>query len=411
MKNYEEFIDGLRQDTEIPAEVDAKFEQTLSELPNISVHKKRKSMKWVKWVSSVAAVFVLGIGFCYTNPVLAAKIPIIGRIFEQVEQDVTYSGDYKEKGTVLVSEEGSGEDNADTTTKYTTKDQGLEITASEVYCDGYSIFLTAKITSEAGGFDHIQSHYTGGFRDGEATMTQGIYTNGNWQMEDGSKSGELLNNNFEGSVLDDHTFIGMMKFDLDEVISGDGVLNLNLSFLGYDDINWLENDDLTPYYKFEGNWQFSIPYTVDTETAKEITVNQKSDLGYGIEKVFLSPYQLIVFTEVPYTTLSEEEFSREDYKNLLKETPGAEDDEDTMTYEEYINFKSYADRDLSVFNQDGEVLMFQGGDTEKTVFAVKGLDISDLHIFVGQKFGDLSRETDMEKAKSIAIMEVDVKVN
>ena len=37
----------------------------------------------------------------------------------------------------------------------TASDQGLTITASEVYSDGYSIYLAVEVESEEGGFSNI----------------------------------------------------------------------------------------------------------------------------------------------------------------------------------------------------------------------------------------------------------------
>lgn len=55
---------------------------------------------------SVAIIGTLGLG--YFNPVLAAKIPLIGKIFDKVEDDITYSGDYTDRETVLTNEDYAG---------------------------------------------------------------------------------------------------------------------------------------------------------------------------------------------------------------------------------------------------------------------------------------------------------------
>ena len=44
----------------------------------------------------VAAALVLAFGICAANPVLAAKIPLIGRIFQIEEKKVSYPGNYSE---------------------------------------------------------------------------------------------------------------------------------------------------------------------------------------------------------------------------------------------------------------------------------------------------------------------------
>ena len=413
MKKYEDFIEGLQKEVEVPGEVLAKFEDTLINLPEKSTgqeHRKGKMKIWMKAAVSAAAVLALGTGFCLTNPVLAAKIPIIGKIFERVEEDVTFSGDYKEKADILTTEQDNTSEPGDTS--YTVKDQGVEFTASEIYCDGYSIFLTAKIQVEAGGLNNIPAHYTNRFAGEDEKTAQTIYTDGEWNVQNENKSERLWDNNFEGKVLDDHTYIGMMKIDLEDLTKKNGIIDLQLSFLGYDDLNELDSDDISASHKIEGNWEFSLPYTVDFEDAGEITVNKKSEEGYGISKIFVSPYQLVVYTDIPYTTLSEEEFSREEFENVMgeknKEIEAA--GERPVTYEEFLNEKRYEYYDLCIFNQDGQTLTPQWTDAEKSVFAVKGLDISKLYIFMGNDLLELEKETDMNAAKEKAVLEAEIEV-
>ena len=150
---------------------DEKLNQILKQAlaPEISdreirIHRRRKDkmMKFGnigKGAAAAAAAAIIGIGgLGYFNPVLAAKIPLIGKIFEKVEDNAIYSGDYTDKKTVLTNEDHAG--NLDTS-DYTVSDQGITLTASEAYCDGYSIFLTVNIASEDADFTHIPQHYTG----------------------------------------------------------------------------------------------------------------------------------------------------------------------------------------------------------------------------------------------------------
>jgi len=411
MKRYEEFIEGLQQDTEIPVEVWSKFEKTLSELPEISTQKNKVTKRWIKVAASVAAVLAFGVGFCYANPTLAAKIPIIGRIFERIEDDVTFSGNYKEKGNILTAEQENASEPVDTT--YTVKDQGVEITASEIYCDGYSIFLTAKIQVEAGGLSNISAHYTSRFiGEDEETTAQGIYTDGNWSLKNGNLSGNLINSDFEGSVLDDNTYVGMIKINLDELPTNGDVLNLQLSQIGYDDLNEADSEDISASHRIEGNWSLSIPYSVDTENTREIVVNEKTEDGFGISKVFVSPYQLVVYMDIPYTTLNEDEFTKEDFEAAWAEkTKGIEDaGESPVTYEDYLKEKQYEYCEVSAFNQDGEVLLMEEIENGQGVFAAKGMDISQLQIFLGKEVGDVVAESDINVVRENAILEVDVEV-
>ena len=200
---------------------DEKLDQILKQAlaPEIStreirIHRRRKYKmkkfsKIGKFAAAAAAAAIIGIGgLGYYNPALAAKIPLIGKIFEKVQDNVTYSGDYSDKETVLTNEDHAG--NLDTS-DYSVSDQGITLTVSEIYCDGYSIFLTVNIEAEEADFTHIPEHYTG-MNAADNRTAAGFYIGGTWSV-DGS-SPEWLENTFEGEVIDRHTFAGILKINL-----------------------------------------------------------------------------------------------------------------------------------------------------------------------------------------------------
>ena len=168
----------------------------------------------------------------------AAKIPLIGKIFEKVEDDATYSGDYTDKKIVLTNEDSAG--NLDTS-DYTVSDKGITLTASEAYCDGYSIFLTVNIESEDADFTNIPLHYTG-MNAADNQTAAGFYIFGTWSV-DGS-SPEWLENTFDGEVIDSHTFAGMLKINLAEKHAGSGELSLTVNGLGYDDDTMIGGEEI-----------------------------------------------------------------------------------------------------------------------------------------------------------------------
>ena len=198
----------------------------------IRIHKRRKDKMGIfrkigTGVAAAVAAAVLGVGgLGYFNPVLAAKIPLIGKIFEKVEEDATYSGDFSDKKTVLTKEDAAG--NLDTS-DYTVSDKGITLTASEAYCDGYSIFLTVNIESEDADFTHIPRHYTG-MNIADDKTAAGFYIDGKWRVD--GRSDEWLENTFDGEVIDSHTFAGMLKINLAEKHAGSGELSLTVNVLG-----------------------------------------------------------------------------------------------------------------------------------------------------------------------------------
>ncbi len=365
---------------------DEKLDQILKQAlaPEISdreirIHRRRKDKmnKYAKIgkcaVAAVAATVIGILGLGYFNPVLAAKIPLIGKIFEKVEDAVTYSGDYMDQKTVLTNEDHAG--NLDTS-DYTISDKGITLTASEVYCDGYSIFLTVNIESEDGDFTHIPKHYTGMNVTDDRTAA-GFYIGGTWSV-DGS-SPEWLENTFDGEVIDNHTFAGMLKINLAEKHTGSGELNLNVSGLGYDDDRMLDAGEISASHWTDGSWNIVIPFTVNGTDVKIIEVGEKKG-NITLEDVVVSPYQVIVHATTPG---EQRELTDDRREKLLSKDPNMTDAE----MFELLGW-SYEPCYTICFNQDEERLYSDMEMAGRAGFAVQGKEINKLFVFIFDNLDD-----------------------
>ena len=314
----------------------------------IQIHKRRKDkMRRFdtigKAVAVAVAVVVIGIGgLGYFNPALASKIPLIGKIFEKVEDDITYSGDYTEKKTILTNEDSSG--NLDTS-NYIVSDKGFTLTASEVYCDGYSVFLTVNIESEDADFTHIPRHYTG-MNAADNRTAAGFYIDGTWSVN--GTSPEWIENTFDGEVIDSHTFAGMLKINLAEKYTGSGELNLNVDGLGYDDDRMLDGEEISASHWTDGSWNIVIPFEINAADVKTIEVGDKKG-NITLEDVVVSPYQVIVHAGWSYEPCS-----------------------------------------TICFNQDGELLYADMEMAGRAVFAVQGKEIKTLYVYIFDNLDDWS---------------------
>lgn len=326
--------------------------------------------------AAVAAVVIATLGLGYFNPALAAKIPLIGKIFEKVEDDITYSGDYTDKGTVLTNEDYAG--NLDTP-DYSVSDQGITLTASEIYCDGYSIFLTVNIESEEADFTHIPEHYTG-MTIADNRTAAGFYIGGTWSVD--GNSPEQLENTFEGEVIDSHTFAGMLKVNLAQQISGSGELNLNVNGLGYDDDRMLDSEEISASHWTDGSWNLVLPFEVNGTDVKTVEVGEKKG-NITLEDIVVSPYQVIVHTSTPG---EQRELTDDRMEKLLSKDP---DMTDAEMFE--ILGWSYEPCYTIVFNQDGEVLYPDMEMAGRAEFAVQGKEIKTLHIFIFDNLDDWDR--------------------
>lgn len=371
---------------------DEKLDQILKQAlaPEISeseirIHRRRKDkMKKFgrigKCAAAVLAAAVIGIcGLGYFNPVLAAKIPLIGKIFEKVEEDAVYSGAYTDKITVLTNEDSVG--NLDTS-NYTVSDKGITLTASEIYCDGYSIFLTVNIASEDADFTHIPEHYTG-MRAADNRTAAGFYVSGTWSV-DGS-SPEWLQNTFDGAVIDSHTFAGMLKINLKEKHTGSGELNLTINGLGYDDDRMLDGEEISASHWTDGSWNIAVAFEANAADVKTIEVGEKKG-NITLEDVVISPYQVIVHATTPG---EQRELTDDRREKLLSKDPN-------MTDAEMLELLgwSYEPCYTICFNQDGEMLYADMEMAGRAGFAVQGKEITTLHVFI---YDNLDDWTQMEQ--------------
>jgi len=427
MRKYEDFIEGLKGDVEVPSEVSRKVDKTLANLPDVPVGKgKNKVRKWITAIASTAAILALSSGLLIANPVLAAKIPIIGKIFERVEDNVTYSGDFKDKADVLTAEPEDAEVNVETDeagetaeiaadTTYVVEDQGMTFTASEVYCDGHSLYLTAKVESKDGGFTNMTGYMN---EEGTGERVKHMYAWGDGQTDKGIY-GENTGQSLEGEVLDDNTFVGMMKLDLAQMVSEDGTFDLKLSMLGFDDYEHSESEDIDVTHRYDGSWELSIPYTVDKTSAKTIEVNEAADNGLKIDKVFVSPYQVLVYLDAPYTQPnSDSDTSREQYEELWgeknEEMLSDGDTENVKTYEEWLNDKEYnMEWDIAIFNQDDVRLQWWDISLRDEQWVARcatgGADVSKLQIFIGDEWLNF-KMANVKEAKEKATFDTVIEV-
>lgn len=388
MMRFEEMMERIGSNNEVPERVWKRLDIVLDELPDYEEAPAARR-RGRQYAAAAAVIVSIGAVFCVSNPALAARIPFIGRIFEEVEDEIPFSGDYSGKAGVLAqTAEKDEEGNLHTVSGIVKRDAGITFTASEVYCDGLSVFLTAQIDVEQGGLKNIPGHY---INDGDATADM-MYLRGEWNLS-GEGTQSLSNNNLEGKVVDDNTFVGMLKLNLNDYKSDGGKLSLRLSGIGWDDVTMSDAESISESYRIEGQWNFDIPFSVDTESVKEIEINQKGE-GYTLEKVFISPYQVVTYVDVPF---EKREITREEYEALAAEKTDGTGDLG-ITYEEYVEQagKVYPFWNTLICNQDKELLFANPEGVGKTVAAIDGKDISALRIFV---FDDADADLEIEKSR------------
>lgn len=321
---------------EIPAELDNAVKKGL-EMGNRLCDKKRKRKNVVKWVS-VAAAVVVACSIVVSNPVLAAKIPIIGHVFEKLQNDYSYQGDYSAVATPLQEEAATKEttskglkeiDNSESKmTKdsvYTKESAGVTVSLSEVYCNDQAIYIAMTMESKEGFPDTLT--------DEKGTVTMQLETAEKYSFNPTIQKELRL---VEGKILDDKTFAGILRISFDEINIDDSEyvqtveipesFNMNLSISriigmkaepeiidvgkteeeieAMSDEEWekfMNESFPADYYDFpskytdywyDGNWDYEIALSIDNSRTQVVEINTINEDGVGIASVEKTPFEI-----------------------------------------------------------------------------------------------------------------------
>lgn len=171
-----------------------------------SEQRRRRFRRWTAGCGAAAAVFAGGAFFCVSYPSIAANIPLIGNIFERLQDGYGYQGDYVDVMDPLedeqVAEQLESAGNAqemEAVSEYTKTSDGLTVTFSEIYCNNQALYATVQLKSEE-AFPEI----LGGF---EFETTEQYSFNPTEQV------GIPV---LEGEMVDECTYVGIMRWDLND---------------------------------------------------------------------------------------------------------------------------------------------------------------------------------------------------
>ena len=186
--------------------VNKKIEEAYQEVREMQTQKRKwKKTKTAAFAACVAAICVTAVTYCIKNPSLAAWIPFIGHIFESLEQDVSYPGNYSEDAVVLL-DTASETDTEEEQKMYYAESGELALTLSEVTYDSNAIYL-ALLAENKNGFSKDTQNDNLLYLNCEVDLYR----------SDGSKTtfneanGNGLAYTIEGEFVDSHTFKGIIQ--------------------------------------------------------------------------------------------------------------------------------------------------------------------------------------------------------
>ena len=245
-------------------------------------YKRKRAYRIVRWCGTTAAAVAVVVMVCISHPTLAAELPLIGHIFERVQDEQQYPGDYSAKADSLVGNTVS-------------ESEGIKMTLSEIVCTDQSMNVSVMIESEEGFPEQaLQMSQTFGEDYGSR-----LFLSADNRVDfidhtvDNSEYGYL---EVKGEFEDDHTFIGMFR----------------ISFVVYpfaeyevpDSFNWDMKVSGISYFAKEGTsrealtdggeWTFSNEVHKSDAETKTVKVDQYEPNGNGISEIVMTPYEVTI---------------------------------------------------------------------------------------------------------------------
>lgn len=270
---------------------------------------KNKKMKAWKIAAGAAAACAVTVGtVSLANPVFANEIfsSVFGSLVENAR-----GSKYEKEDTDLYTKIGK---NAEAVQEKTGKDEGdnyvttmenngVTISVSDVYCDGYVLYFTTTLKTEDEGLNKADGILA-------RIMDDGNKGNGPAISIDGTQLAGYSERSFEKTK--DGSFVAMNQIDLmspadsrekeidlglDE--KGTLVVNWDLSeFSGYLWDQWDASGEYMKTGETKGQWNLRFPVTIDRSHNQTYAIN-KEDNGVQVKNAVKTKAGLVLEVELP----------------------------------------------------------------------------------------------------------------
>ncbi|MCI9398146.1 MAG: hypothetical protein HFI55_14840 [Lachnospiraceae bacterium] len=385
--------------------------------------RRRTAFRYSAAAAGILAALCAGM-LLASNPVLAAKLPLIGRIFSLVQEKVSYKGRFSDDAEIYIkdgssetpsgSEKHAAPSKSDNMAGKQTENLlvqtsgGLTVTVSETNCSAQALYLALCIENEeAFPADFIKTKNMDGYLpdyDSLSLETNSYYNVPGLTKKDRPAGGGYPTPYYiEGQFVDDHTFTGIIRVSLDEDLRSSAAAGtdttlssdkkntaLPAEFMYYLEISDIYADLLQyeetyatdpetheqvalsePLKKhYKGKWNFAIPVSMNKGDAQTVNINRKNENGVGIGSVEKTNFEIKAELLLP---------------------------ENAQPYD-YI---------VAICDADGKRLESQGDNSE--VFSTYGRDTQTVYVYVCDyiKYMDELKGDDRKLAEN-ALFETEV---
>ena len=313
----------------VPEELDRVVKDSMKKIR--AQQKARRIKRIAAGFGMAAAVFAFGIIFFVGNPAVAAKLPVIGHIFELLQDDNDFSGNFTEVSQPLTKKNGDpaeeehaekggrpaernsaeqqdGEkDSSGADSTFSKTADGMTITLSEVYCNDQAIYISMEMKTE--GTMPLKEEK----QQIETAETYSFNPEKQYSMPD-----------LEGRRLDEHTYVGMIRLDLNEKTTA-GLADEEAAMKKAEEMGFGEGmvviDADTPMKTVEipdtftlqlkikkifsesgkasenikGPWEFTLQLDKNRKDTTTVEINEVNEQGVGLEKVVKDRFEITIY--------------------------------------------------------------------------------------------------------------------
>ena len=225
-KNENDLQEILCQDAEIPAVVHDKVNKAYRIIESRKIVQKPAPADPFRWMKTggkiaggLAAVLAVGFIICVSDPVMARELPLVGSLFEKLQDNVSFFGNFADNASVLEEPEAaapgettpeeasSAETSPQENNLYTKTCDGLTITFSEIYANDQAIYLTMSAETPDAFPETMKD------QNGKPIVSLLASTGFDFK---GDGAPEIQYYNLEGAFLDEHTYSCILRIDLAE---------------------------------------------------------------------------------------------------------------------------------------------------------------------------------------------------
>lgn len=283
----------LQKDLKIPQIVDEKMEDAYRQIYQGVVKQEqiRKSRRKV-WGSVAAAaclVTVLG-GTLYVNPALAKELPVVGNIFQKLDESRN-AEEYGYKDVTAYKEIGEHAQDV-TAAGSVAESSGVTLSVSDAYCDGYNLYFTLAATigdeelKEADILDLLYYEESSNI----PSYVCNVKINGNT---------ETASTIFSLNKSEDGAFLQLVQVPLSQV-QGDGSSSGNMDVtLEVNGIGVRKYNTATAFDEsVKGDWKIAFQAQIDESNNVTAEPNAENN-GFILRKAVKTPSNCHFTIEIP----------------------------------------------------------------------------------------------------------------